>query len=185
MTDTLVGRMRSQLGRWEGEDQPPFTGIDAWKAERLPEELASCGGILTEDDPVDSSNHDRASLDSELCQHHTSDRARAELKAREKRLSVIRAKRQPVLLHRRRSSGAATSAPFEEHKRLHELASRCRSRTGGAEVGVPELGLDQIHGDALARQLDGVCMPELVRREPAADSGLERESAQLATDGRA
>jgi hypothetical protein len=51
---------------------------------------------------------------------------------------------------------------------LPELARRCRSRTD----------------DALAGQLDGVCMPELVRREPAADSGLERESAQLATHGR-
>jgi hypothetical protein len=42
----------------------------------------------------------------------------------------------------------------------------------------------QIHGNALARQLDGVRMPELVRREPAADTGLERESSQLATRGR-
>ena len=48
---------------------------------------------------------------------------------------------------------------------------------------MPELALDQIHGDALARQLDGMCMPELVRREPAADTGLEREPAQLATHG--
>ena len=73
---------------------------------------------------------------------------------------------------------------------MHCLDDLCRIDAlqvgrGGAQVSVPELALDQIHGDALPRQLDRVCMPELVRREPAADSGLERQSAQLATYGRA
>jgi hypothetical protein len=43
---------------------------------------------------------------------------------------------------------------------------------GDAEVGVPELALDDDERDAFVRHLDRVSMPELVRRKPALDTGL-------------
>ena len=42
---------------------------------------------------------------------------------------------------------------------------------------MPELALDDHQRDALARHLDRVCMPELVRREPATHPGCDRGSA--------
>ena len=42
-----------------------------------------------------------------------------------------------------------------------------------------ELALDQRKRDSLVQELDGVRVPELVGREPAPDSCLERELAQL------
>jgi hypothetical protein len=43
---------------------------------------------------------------------------------------------------------------------------------GDAEVGVPELALDNDQRDAFVRHLDRVSMPELVGRKPAPDTGL-------------
>src|SRR5688572_676543 len=50
---------------------------------------------------------------------------------------------------------------------------------GDAEVGVAELALDDDQRHALAGHLDGVRVPELVRREAAAHAGLARDAAQL------
>jgi hypothetical protein len=43
---------------------------------------------------------------------------------------------------------------------------------GDAEVGVSELALDDDEWDAFVRHLNGVSVPELVRRKPAPDTGL-------------
>ena len=43
---------------------------------------------------------------------------------------------------------------------------------GDAEVGVPELALDDDQGDAFSRHLDGVGVTELVGGEPSPDTGL-------------
>jgi hypothetical protein len=59
----LGGRMRSQLGRWEREDQPALAGVDARRHESVAKELTSSGGIPAEDNGGDARNHDRASLD--------------------------------------------------------------------------------------------------------------------------
>ena len=50
---------------------------------------------------------------------------------------------------------------------------------GGGQVRVAELALDQRQRDPLVQELDGVRVAQLVGREPAPDSGLEREVAQL------
>ena len=44
---------------------------------------------------------------------------------------------------------------------------------------VAELALDQRQRDPLVQQLHGVRMAELVRRQPASDSCLEREVVKL------
>jgi hypothetical protein len=41
---------------------------------------------------------------------------------------------------------------------------------GDAEVGVPELALDDEQRHAFPGHLDGVCVPELVRREAPSDA---------------
>ena len=53
---------------------------------------------------------------------------------------------------------------------------------GGAEVSVPELALNQIHADALVRQLDGVRMPGL--RPAAAPAPLGGGGAAKAGSAR-
>ena len=47
------------------------------------------------------------------------------------------------------------------------------------DVRVPKLPLDQRQRDALVQQLDGVRMPESVRREPPRDPSPSGEVAQL------
>jgi hypothetical protein len=42
-------------------------------------------------------------------------------------------------------------------------------RGGDSEIGVPELALDHNQRDAFSGHLDGVGVPELMRREPAPD----------------
>ena len=49
---------------------------------------------------------------------------------------------------------------------------------------MPKLALDQVHGDALAGELDGVRVTELVGSEAAADTGLTSESAQFSPAGK-
>jgi hypothetical protein len=48
---------------------------------------------------------------------------------------------------------------------------------GDAEVGVSELALDHVEGDAFAGHLDGVRVAELVWCESSADAGLDGESS--------
>jgi hypothetical protein len=48
---------------------------------------------------------------------------------------------------------------------------------GDAEVRMAELALDHVQRHALAGQLDGVGVSELVRREAPADAGLGGEAA--------
>ena len=50
---------------------------------------------------------------------------------------------------------------------------------GGAEVGVAELALDDVERHALAGELDGVRVAQLVRREAAPDTRLGGEPAEL------
>jgi hypothetical protein len=50
---------------------------------------------------------------------------------------------------------------------------------GDAEVAVADLALDDDQRYAFARELDGVRVAELVRREPSPDSGVRGGSAQL------
>jgi hypothetical protein len=42
---------------------------------------------------------------------------------------------------------------------------------GRAQVGVPELALDDVARDALAREFNRVGVAELMRREPSSDAG--------------
>ena len=56
-------------------------------------------------------------------------------------------------------------------------ASRC-----DREIGLPELSLDHDQRDPLAGHLDRVRMPELVRREPAADTGRHGGVMELTAD---
>ena len=51
---------------------------------------------------------------------------------------------------------------------------------GGAEVGVSELALNDVQRHALAGELEGVRVAQLVRREPAPHAGLGGEPAELA-----
>ena len=46
---------------------------------------------------------------------------------------------------------------------------------GDAEVGMAELALYDVERDAFAGHLDGVGVPQLVRREAAADTGVGGE----------
>jgi hypothetical protein len=50
---------------------------------------------------------------------------------------------------------------------------------GGAEVCVAELALDDVERDALAGELDGVGVAQLVRREAAPDARLGGEPAKF------
>jgi hypothetical protein len=52
-----------------------------------------------------------------------------------------------------------------------------------AEVAVAELALDDDQWHAFASELDGVGVPELVRREAAADAGRDGGPAQLRSGG--
>ena len=45
------------------------------------------------------------------------------------------------------------------------------------EIHVTELALDHVQRDALAGHLDGVCVPQLVGGETAADAGLGCDAA--------
>ena len=52
-----------------------------------------------------------------------------------------------------------------------------------AEIAVPELALDHDQWHALTRQLDGMCVPKLVRCEPTPDTArtaVLRSSARAA-----
>jgi hypothetical protein len=49
---------------------------------------------------------------------------------------------------------------------------------GDPEIGVAKLPLDDDQRDALAGDLDCVCMPELVRRKAPADPSGRREVAE-------
>jgi hypothetical protein len=51
-----------------------------------------------------------------------------------------------------------------------------------AEVGMPELALDDVERDALAGELQRVRMAQLVRREPTPDLRLSGEPAELSAD---
>jgi len=50
---------------------------------------------------------------------------------------------------------------------------------GDAEVGVPELALDDVQRDAFASHLDGVRVAQLMRREAPAHTSLDGEMAHL------
>jgi hypothetical protein len=50
---------------------------------------------------------------------------------------------------------------------------------GDPEVRVPELPLDDWQRDPFVRHLNGVRMPQLVRREAPPDTGLRGEPAQF------
>ena len=52
----------------------------------------------------------------------------------------------------------------------------------GAEVGVPELALDEVERYALASKFDRVGMAQLVGREPTANPSLGGEAAKLHPD---
>jgi hypothetical protein len=52
-----------------------------------------------------------------------------------------------------------------------------------AEVGVSELSLDDVERDAFARHLDGVRVPQLVRREAAAHAGVGVQVPEGVTGG--
>ncbi len=47
---------------------------------------------------------------------------------------------------------------------------------------MPELALDDVQRDALAGELDGVCVAQLVRCETSADARLGGVPAKLAAD---
>ena len=49
-----------------------------------------------------------------------------------------------------------------------------------AKVRVPELALDDGHRHPLARHLDRVCVPQLMRSEPPSHARLNGEAPQLA-----
>src|SRR5215218_121408 len=53
---------------------------------------------------------------------------------------------------------------------------------GGAEIQMPELALDDVKRDALAREFERVRVAQLVRRKPAPDPGPGGESAELRAD---
>jgi hypothetical protein len=55
-------------------------------------------------------------------------------------------------------------------------------RGGHREVGMTELALDHQQREPLAGHLDGVRVPELVRREPAADARSLGGATELAAD---
>ena len=55
----------------------------------------------------------------------------------------------------------------------------------GAEVGVPELALDDVERDALAGEFERVRVAQLERREAAPDACAGREPAELRADRRA
>jgi hypothetical protein len=44
-----------------------------------------------------------------------------------------------------------------------------------AEVGVPELALDDVQRHTLTGELERVCVTQLVRREPSPDAGARGE----------
>ena len=48
---------------------------------------------------------------------------------------------------------------------------------------MPELALDNVDRHPLPGELDGVRVPQLVGREPAPDTGLGGELAELSADG--
>src|SRR5215210_2314963 len=52
----------------------------------------------------------------------------------------------------------------------------------GAEVGVPELALDDVERHAFAGELDGVGMAQLMRREAPPDTRLGGEPTELDAD---
>jgi hypothetical protein len=62
------------------------------------------------------------------------------------------------------------------------VVDRAEVRGGHAEVGLPELALDDDQGHALTRHLNGMRVSQLVRREPAANSGFASGVAKLRSD---
>ena len=50
---------------------------------------------------------------------------------------------------------------------------------GDAEVGVPELALDDVQRDAFTSHLDSMRMAQLMRREAPAHTSLDGEMAHL------
>jgi hypothetical protein len=67
---------------------------------------------------------------------------------------------------------------------MHDLGvvDPAQVHRGDPEVSVPELPLDDDQRHALARHLDRVSVPELMRREPATHPGCDRSIAQLHPD---
>jgi hypothetical protein len=53
---------------------------------------------------------------------------------------------------------------------------------GRAQVGVPELALDDVARDALAREFNRVGVAELMRREPSSDAGQSSGAAEFDAD---
>jgi hypothetical protein len=58
------------------------------------------------------------------------------------------------------------------------------AQVGGryAEIGVSELSLDHDERNAFAGHLDGVSVPQLMRREPATNAGFLGSPVQLGAD---
>jgi hypothetical protein len=55
---------------------------------------------------------------------------------------------------------------------------------GGAEVGVAELALDDVQGDAFVGELEGVGVAQLLRGKSPPHPGLGREAVQLGSHTR-
>ena len=53
---------------------------------------------------------------------------------------------------------------------------------GDAEIGVPELPLNDDQRHALARHLDGVGVPQLMRRKPPPRAGMSSHLPQCVRD---
>src|SRR5215470_248840 len=57
MTAGTVMRMHGDLGRWEGEDEPPTAGVDRPEVEHVPEELSGGVGVVGVDNCVRTDQH--------------------------------------------------------------------------------------------------------------------------------
>jgi hypothetical protein len=65
---------------------------------------------------------------------------------------------------------------------ISALSMPCTLRRD-AEVAVAKLALDDDQRHALARELDGMRVPQLVWREALPDTGFERGPAQIGSRG--
>jgi hypothetical protein len=88
-----------------------------------------------------------------------------------------------------RSRGAQAGAGGDDRRRsvMHgvndlRVVNPLQINARDAEMGMPELALDDHHWDPLMRHLHGVGMPKLMRREPAAYPGPGAGPAQLPAD---